>query len=160
MASYFDVRTAMIIKSFVLIEKDFKYLLIQEASYKWRGKWFLPGGRVKRGEAPDDAVIRETKEEAGCMVKLEGIFYIKCYEGFFTNKLHIFYTGSIMEDRIKTYEDRHSMGARWFTFEEIKNLPVRQKMLKILERHRKYKGTMSVKNFKLIFFRSALKKLM
>jgi 8-oxo-dGTP diphosphatase len=149
----------MVIKSFVLIEKDFRYLLIQEASFKWRGKWFLPGGRVKRGESPEDAVIRETMEEAGCKVKVEGIFYIKCYEGFFTNKLHIFYSGTIADDSIKSFEDRHSMGAKWFTFEEIRGLPVRQKMIKILERHRKYKGTMSVRNFKLILNKSPLKKL-
>jgi len=149
----------MIIKSFVLIEKDSKYLLIQEASNKWRGKWFLPGGRVKKGEAPDDAVTRETLEEAGCRVKLEGIFYIKCYDGFFSNKLHIFYTGTIEDNSIKTFEDKHSMGARWFTYDEVRSLPVRQKMIKILERHRKYKGTMSAKNFKMIFFRSPIKKL-
>ncbi len=158
MAFLFDALSAMIIKSFVLIEKESKYLLIQEASFKWRGKWFLPGGRVKKGESPDDAVIRETWEEAGCRVKLEGIFYIKCYEGFFTNKLHIFYTGSIVDNSIKTFEDRHSMGAKWFTYDEVKRLPVRQKMIKILERHLKFKGTMSVKNFKLIFFRTGIKK--
>jgi 8-oxo-dGTP diphosphatase len=149
----------MIIKSFVLIEKEFRYLLIQESSFKWRGKWFLPGGRVKKDEAPDDAVIRETMEEAGCKVRLDGIFYIKCYEGFFTNKLHIFYTGSILEDNIKSRSDRHSMGAKWFTYDEVKKLPLRQKMLKILERHRKYKGTMPVKNFKLIVPGTRLKRL-
>ncbi len=148
----------MIIKSFVLIEKENRYLLIQEASLKWRGKWFLPGGSVKRGESPEDAVIRETREEAGCDVRLDGIFYIKCYVGFFSNKLHIYYTGSIVQGNIKSFEDKHSIGAKWLTYEEIKVLPLRQKMLKILEKHITHKGTMPTKNFKMVVFKSPLKK--
>ncbi len=149
----------MIIKSFVLIEKDERYLLIQEAGYKWRGKWFLPGGNVKKHEDPAEAVIRETEEEAGCTVRLEGIFYIKFYSGLFTSKLHLFYTGTVADSRVKTYEDKHSIQARWFTYEEIKKLPARQKMLRIIERHRKSRETIPVKNFKLIFFKSTLRKL-
>lgn len=150
----------MIIKAFVLVENNGRYLLIQEAGYKWRGKWFLPGGRVKKNEDPVEAVIRETEEEAGCKVKIEGIFYIKCYSGLLRNKLHLFYTGTTSDLKLKTYEDKHSIQSKWFTYDEIKSLPVRQKMLKILERHRKSSNTIPVKNFKMIFFKPVLKKLL
>ena len=33
--------------------------------------WNLPGGRVERGEAPWDAVVREVKEEVGLDVEVE-----------------------------------------------------------------------------------------
>jgi ADP-ribose pyrophosphatase YjhB (NUDIX family) len=150
----------MIIKSFVLIEKNDRYLLIQEAGFKWRGKWFLPGGNVKKNEDPAEAVEREAEEEAGCQVKVEGIFFVKCYSGLFSTKLHLFYTGRVDDMKVKTFEDKHSIQAKWFTFEEIKRLPARQKMLKIIERHRKSKGTIPVKNFKLIYFKTPLRKLM
>jgi ADP-ribose pyrophosphatase YjhB (NUDIX family) len=149
----------MILKSFVLIEKDDRYLLIQEASFKWRGKWHMPGGNVKRGEDPGDAVQREALEEAGCDVKLQGIFYIKCFLGFFSNKMHIYYTGTIVGEKIKEFGNRHSMGAKWFTYEEIRLLPLRQKMLKVIERYRKDKQTIPLKNLKLVYPKSPLKKM-
>ena len=149
----------MIIKSFVLVEREKKYLLIQEAGFKNRGKWFLPGGRVKRNEEPVKAVERETWEEAGCRVNVSGIFYIKCYSGLFSNKLHIFFTGEAADVKVKTFEDKHSIQARWFSYEEIKQLPLRQKMLKILERHRRHKETIPVKNLKLVESRTVIKKL-
>ena len=149
----------MIVKAFVLIENKDRYLLIQEAGYKWRGKWFLPGGSVKKNEDPAEAVIREAEEEAGCKVKIEGIFFVKLYSGLLRSKLHLFYTGTVNDLKVKTFEDKHSIQAKWFTYDEIRRLPARQKMLKIVERHRKSKETIPVKNFKLIFFKSALKKL-
>jgi ADP-ribose pyrophosphatase YjhB (NUDIX family) len=140
----------MDIKSFVLIKRDQQYLLIQEASFKWRGKWFLPGGNVKEGEPPEIAVLREAKEEAGCDVKLEGIFYIKCYRGLFNSKLHLFYCGSIIGDQIKKHEDKHSMGAQWFTYEEMSKLPLRQKMMGIVNAYSNFSNSLPTQNFKVI----------
>jgi 8-oxo-dGTP diphosphatase len=140
----------MDIKSFVLLKKDDKFLLIKEASAKWRGKWFLPGGNVKEGEPPEIAVIREAKEEAGCDVMLEGIFYIKCYRGMVNSKLHLFYCGTVIGDEIKSYEDKHSLGAEWFTYNEISKLPLRQKMMGIINAYSNYRNTLPAHNFKVI----------
>src|SRR5688572_4025695 len=122
----------MDIKSFVLVEREGHYLLIRESSFKWKGKWFLPGGNVKKGERPDLAVIREAREEAGCDIVLDGIFFIKCYQGLFSSKLHIFYTGKMTGGEIKTKPDKHSLGAGFFTYDEIRKMPLRQKLQKIL----------------------------
>lgn len=149
----------MDLKSFVLIEDDDRMLLIQETSLKWRGKWFLPGGNVKKGERPDVAVVREAREEAGVEVDLTGIFYVKCYQGLFTSKLHIFYTGKITGGELKTKPNRHSMAAGWFSYEELKKMPLRQKLLKIVDRYRKNRARIPVKNFKLILFDSLLTRL-
>ncbi len=37
-----------------------------------RGLWELPGGKVEPGEHPDDAVVREIREELGCVVRVTG----------------------------------------------------------------------------------------
>jgi 8-oxo-dGTP diphosphatase len=38
-----------------------------------RGKWSMPGGFVDLGESVEDAAIRETKEEIGVEVELQGL---------------------------------------------------------------------------------------
>lgn len=52
------------IRSFVL--KDDKILMVRERA---DGKWTLPGGFVDVNESPSEAVVRETLEESGFLVK-------------------------------------------------------------------------------------------
>ena len=37
-----------------------------------RGTWEFPGGKVEPGESPQDAVVREVREELGCGIKVIG----------------------------------------------------------------------------------------
>ena len=40
-------------------------LLVQRATEPVKGVWWLPGGRIYKGETFFDAAIRKTKEETG-----------------------------------------------------------------------------------------------
>ena len=53
----------------VVERADGRVLLVR---HSYRPRWGLPGGFLKRGEAPADAVRREVGEEAGLSVELVG----------------------------------------------------------------------------------------
>jgi len=36
------------------------------------GRWELPGGKVEPGEDPEQALVREVREELGCTVRVTG----------------------------------------------------------------------------------------
>ena len=52
-----------------VIIKDGKIALIKRGNEPARGKWTIPGGLVELAESPEQAVIRETKEETGLDVE-------------------------------------------------------------------------------------------
>jgi ADP-ribose pyrophosphatase YjhB (NUDIX family) len=53
-----------------LVERtDGSVLLVRQV---YRDRWGIPGGLLKRGEDPADAVVREVHEEVGLAIELEG----------------------------------------------------------------------------------------
>lgn len=50
--------------SVALIDRD-RVLLIQRARRPYFGMWSLPGGRLEAGETPEEAAMREVREEVG-----------------------------------------------------------------------------------------------
>lgn len=49
----------------ILLHKDKKILMVQRAEKPLKNYWCLPGGYIDYEETPQEAVIRETKEEVG-----------------------------------------------------------------------------------------------
>lgn len=52
----------------VAIFSGHRVLLIKRIRAPFAGYWTLPGGRVERNETPEDAALREVKEELGTEV--------------------------------------------------------------------------------------------
>jgi len=57
----------------VAIEKEGKYLLVQEGKEYVRGLWSFPGGKLDVGETLSAAATREIQEETGIEVDLQGV---------------------------------------------------------------------------------------
>ena len=56
-----------------VIIKDGKIALIKRGNEPARGKWTIPGGLVELGESPEQAVVREAREETGLDVENPGL---------------------------------------------------------------------------------------
>jgi len=57
--------------AFVL--QDDRVLLVRRGRSPARGKWSVPGGRVRLGESVEAALLREVQEECGLAIQLKGL---------------------------------------------------------------------------------------
>ena len=53
-----------------LIVKDNKIFAAKRAYGFLKGKWELPGGKIETGETPEQAIVREIKEELATEIKV------------------------------------------------------------------------------------------
>ena len=103
----------------IVLKKENKYLLVQEkqpAAYKL---WNFPGGKVEKGYTIEQTAIKEAKEESGYDVELIrkiGIFQATTEEPV----KHAFFA-KIIGGELNIPEEE-ILDAKWFSFEEIKNM--------------------------------------
>ena len=60
----------LLVVAAALVDADGRVLIAQRPKGKaLEGLWEFPGGKIERGERPEDALIRELREELGVTVK-------------------------------------------------------------------------------------------
>lgn len=110
-------QTAIIVGA--LIEKDGKYLLVQEGKEKCYGKWSFPAGHLEPGETIFDGAKREVKEETGCDIELTGI----CQIGNHVSQNDVFtlimFTAQANSSTFTPQNSAEILDVHWFTYEEI-----------------------------------------
>jgi 8-oxo-dGTP pyrophosphatase MutT (NUDIX family) len=99
----------------VLMRRD-RYLLAQHNSQRAenRGKWGLPGGRLKGDEKPKACLRRELVEELGCRVP----YLRKLGDWLHRGEQHRVF-GCEIEQRIDTFETSELTAIGWFAYEEV-----------------------------------------
>lgn len=127
-----------------IIEQNGKYLLVQEAKEKCKGKWNIPAGHLEENETIIEGAKREILEETGYNVELTGLVQLSNKVTEKDNWLSIIFSAKIINGSIK-YNQSEILAASWYSLEEIKSMhtDLRAKDL-IIEAITKYeKGSIS-----------------
>lgn len=94
------------------------------------GLWEFPGGKMEKGETPEQALGREINEELGITLKnIKPLKRIKHAYTKFIVDLHCFYA----ERAHGTLEPRASQHHRWVMFEDLKSYPFPAANVKLIE---------------------------
>ena len=102
-----------------------RFLLVHER--KGDNTWYLPAGRVEPGETLFDAAVRETFEESGVPVVLEGLLRVEHnMRADGTARCRVFLLARPDDDTPpKSRPDEHSLGAAWVSLDELGHFPLR-----------------------------------
>lgn len=103
----------------VVLQKDGKYLLVQEAKQRARGLWNWPAGKVEEGMTITETAIKEAKEESGYNVELVREIAV-WHEEADAPAEHVF-EARIISGELKFPPDE-ILDARWFTFAELQGM--------------------------------------
>jgi len=72
-----------------------RILLCRRAIEPRYGLWTLPGGFMENGESTLDAAVRETLEEAGARIRIEGLYSL--YNVVHINQVHLFFRARLLD---------------------------------------------------------------
>jgi len=92
-----------------VIVKDNKVLMIKRNRDPLKGYWVLPGGYIDYEEKPEEAVIRETKEETNLDIKPEKLVGVYRINNDPTGvNIDIIYLASIVSGELKINDEEAS----------------------------------------------------
>lgn len=98
-------------------------LKIRSKSTHDAGKWEIPGGKVKKGEFFDQALIREYLEETGLDVNIESLYnvvqnnYTACKTSEKVHSIQLIMDVSCKSDEVIISNEHDEYG--WFSQEEV-----------------------------------------
>lgn len=104
-----------------VIEKEGKFLLVQEAKERCRGKWNVPAGHLDANETIFDGAKREVFEETGCRVELTGVLEVAHRVSENDIWIGIIFKTKLLEENI-SFDKSEILDVKWFTYDEILNM--------------------------------------
>ncbi len=114
----------LLVVAAALVDADNRILIAQRpAGKQLAGLWEFPGGKVDAGERPEDALIRELREELGIEVKAPCLapltFASHAYEDF--HLLMPLYVCRRWEGFVRS---REGQALKWVKARDLRNWPM------------------------------------
>ncbi|MBR4533156.1 MAG: 8-oxo-dGTP diphosphatase MutT [Bacteroidaceae bacterium] len=99
-----------------IIRKDDKIFATQRGYGEFKDWWEFPGGKMEAGESPEEALVREIREELSTEISVDELFCTVEYDyPAFHLILHC-YLCSLLTDALHLNEHE---AARWLTKDEL-----------------------------------------
>lgn len=115
-----------------LIRKGDKILVGQRpVGHSLAGHWEFPGGKIEKGESPEEALARELNEELGIEAEIGKLKLASSHSYGDTGIMILFYEVQFWKGEPKTV---HHMELRWVDPDELKSLSIPDANRKILDR--------------------------
>ena len=102
-----------------IIRENDKIFATQRGSGEFKGGWEFPGGKIELGETPQNALIREIKEELDVQIEVNQLLETVEYDyPNFHLTMHCFWCELISGDLVlKEHQD-----AKWLTKGELESV--------------------------------------
>lgn len=108
----------------VVVRLGHRFLIVHERKHGQR--WYLPAGRVEPGETFVEAAVRETREEAGIEIAVEGVLRVEHSPSPDGARMRVLFVARPIDDRPpKSAPDDDSLGAAWVSLDELMRYPLR-----------------------------------
>ncbi|XP_030035451.2 8-oxo-dGDP phosphatase NUDT18 [Manduca sexta] len=125
----------------VIINESNEVLMMQEAKESCAGKWYLPAGRMEKGETIVQATIREVLEETGLQCDPKTLLVVETAGGMW---YRFVLTGDVIGGELKTpaSADKESLQAKWIG--NLQEITLRSNdIIHLIEKARLYKQSKS-----------------
>lgn len=122
------VKHVPIVSVDLVVYRDKSVFLAERANKPAKGEWFVPGGRVKKGETREDAVRRVARSELGTEVTI--VEELGAYEHFYdeseadvSSGKHYLANGYVVDvsGEPAPVDDQHE-AAKWIPVDELPDL--------------------------------------
>jgi 8-oxo-dGTP diphosphatase len=123
----------------IMLNED-KILLEKRKNEPGKGKWSIPGGLVDLGESPEQAVIREVKEEtclevdAPCLVDVVSDVSLDEYGKIKYHFVIIDYLVTVKRGELKAASDADAL--KWVPFNEVEEYDLTRSFRAFFQRNR------------------------
>ncbi|KAH8419193.1 hypothetical protein KR222_010065 [Zaprionus bogoriensis] len=128
----------------VMFNEHDELLMIEEAKPSCAGKWYLPAGRMERGESITEAAARELFEETGLNAEMSTLLAVESAGGSW---FRFVLTGRITGGRLKTPADADGESIQALWLRNPKEVPLRANdILNIIDIGRAYHASRQQSN--------------
>lgn len=123
----------------VFIRKNDEVLLVRRSRDPGKGKWAIPGGRLRFGEKIGDAAIREIEEETGLKIEITKLMdvvdvFIRDSKGRIKEHFVIIdFEGRVIGGELRASSD--ALEARWVDKSSIHKYELTESTAKFLQKY-------------------------
>lgn len=114
-----------------IIEKDGRIFATQRGYGAYKDWWEFPGGKIEAGETPEEALVREIREELRAEIKVGDLFYTVEYDYPEFHMIMQCFLCKLISDEIELVEHE---AAKWLGKEDIRSVRWLSSDIEIVDR--------------------------